>query len=362
MAVLLEKIQWSDQPLLTETIDAAWEAEVVSVMGMMPSSLRRAAASPWVRRAYFDAMRPAVRSLTDAQIELAALVTSQENACRYCYGVGRASMRMLGFTDEVIDQVEGRAQLAEADQREREMLAFCRNLARSKPRPSRDARRRLEEIGFTPIQVTELAYIVASAGLCNRMATLLAVPPELELERMVPPGNLWKKLSSWLPGHAPSKRPKPPSYPEPSAQGPFAVLTGILAGSPAAGVLQATLQGALESSTLPRRTALIMFAVIARTLDCDVCEAFAVDRLEEEAMPKAALTGVLATLASKDLTAEESLLVPWARETVWMPEEPKRIQERTRPLLEALGPTRVLEAIGTAAIANACVRLAMLLQ
>ena len=56
----------------------------------------------------------------------------------------------------------------------------------------------------------------------------------------------------------------------------------------------------------------------------------------------------------------EALLIPWARDTVWMPEQPARIQDRTRPLLDALGPEVLVEAVGAAALANGCVRLTML--
>jgi len=56
----------------------------------------------------------------------------------------------------------------------------------------------------------------------------------------------------------------------------------------------------------------------------------------------------------------EALIIPWARDTVWMPEQPKHIQTRTRPLLDALGPKVLVEAVGAAALANSCVRLTML--
>jgi hypothetical protein len=43
------------------------------------------------------------------------------------------------------------------------------------------------------------------------------------------------------------------------------------------------------------------------------------------------------------LSPAENLLLPWTRETVWMPEEPKRIQEHTRPLIRALGSDVALD-------------------
>jgi alkylhydroperoxidase family enzyme len=103
-----------------------------------------------------------------------------------------------------------------------------------------------------------------------------------------------------------------------------------------------------------------MFAVVARTLDCALCEINAAALLEDEGFARAQLAEVLATLGSPALTDAEALLVPWARDTVWMPEQPARIQERTRPLVDALGPETVIEAVGTAALANGCVRLTML--
>ena len=77
-----------------------------------------------------------------SEVELAGLVTSQENACRYCYGSARVRMKMIGFSDEMVDRIERNVQLVEAEPRERELVHFCRNLARSKPRPAgRRARR-----------------------------------------------------------------------------------------------------------------------------------------------------------------------------------------------------------------------------
>ena len=127
-------------------------------------------------------MRCPLAALGQAEVELAGLVTSQENACRYCYGSARGRMKMIGFSDEMIDRIERNVQLAEAEPRERELVLFCRNLARSKPRPSRQAREQLQRVGFSALETAELAFVVAAVGFCNRVSTLLAVPPELEME------------------------------------------------------------------------------------------------------------------------------------------------------------------------------------
>jgi uncharacterized peroxidase-related enzyme len=359
MPLLLEQLQWHE-PLAPETIDPAWEEEVRSVMGMMPGSLRRAASSPWVRRAYFDLVRSPMSAISVAEMELGGMVTSQENACRYCYGSARFRMKMIGFSDEMIDRIERNAQLVEADPRERELVRFCRNLARSKPRPSRQAREALQAVGFSALATAELAAVVALVGFCNRVSTLLAVPPELEMEAQATKmKGMWSRLTAWLPKRDAPRLP-PPVYPPPTFTGPYGSVIQALEGSPVAAVLEGTLNAAFASTRIPRRTMHLMFAVVARTLDCTLCESTAADLLVAEGCPRATLDEVLATLGSPALTEMEALLIPWARDTVWMPEQPARIQERTRPLLEALGPEVLVEAVGTAALANGCVRLTML--
>jgi uncharacterized peroxidase-related enzyme len=361
MALLLDQLQWLE-PLAPETSDPEWEAEVRGVFGgFVPGSLKRTAASAWVRRAYLDFVRTPQATLARPEAELAGLVTSQENACRYCYGSARVRMKMIGFTDEMIDRIERNAQLVEAEPRERELVHFCRNLARSKPRPSRQARAQMREVGFSDLQTAELAYMVAGVGFCNRVSTLLAMPPELEAEEEGKrTKGIWSKLSAWLPGKKPGMSLPPPDYPPPNFNGPYGSLVRALEGLPGAATLEAILNNAFTSQLLPRRTLCLTFAVVAHTLECQICETGAADLLDVEGFSRRELGEVLETLASPRLTETEALLIPWARDTVWMPEQPARIQERTRPLLEALGPAVLVEAVGAAALANACVRLTML--
>jgi len=361
MALLLDQLQW-DQPLAPEYPDPAWEGELAALMGgYVPGSLKRVASSRWVRTAYLDCVRSPLSALGRPEMELAGLVTSQENACRYCYGSARIRMKMIGFSDEMIDRIERNVQLAEAEPRERELVLFCRNLARSKPRPARAAREQMMKVGFSALETAELAFVVAAVGFCNRVSTLLAMPPEMGMEAE---GNkikgLWNKLSSWLPGKRQGITFPPLDYPAPNFQGPYGDVVRPLEASPAAAVLEVILNGAFSSDVLPRRTLTLMFAVVAHTLECATTEGDAAKLLDAEGFSRGELGDVLRTLGSPHLTEMEALLIPWARDTVWMPEQPARIQARTRPLLDALGPKVLVEAVGAAALANSCVRLAML--
>src|SRR5262245_34877263 len=290
MPLLVDQLQW-EQPLTPEFVDPAWEAEVRPLFGgFIPGVLKRTASSPWVRRTYFDFMRSPITSLTRAEIELAGLVTSQENACRYCYGSARVRMKMMGFTDEMVDRIERNVQLVEAEPRERELVQFCRNLARSKPRPARKAREQMRDVGFTDLQTAELAYAVSAMDFGNRVATLLAVPPELEMEAE---GNkakgIWQKLSSWVPGKKAERGLPPADYPPPTFKGPYADLVRSLEGSPTSSTLEAVLNRAFSSETLPRRTLSLIFAVIAHTLQCERCELVAGELLDAEGFSRSDL-------------------------------------------------------------------------
>jgi alkylhydroperoxidase family enzyme len=173
--------------------------------------------------------------------------------------------------------------------------------------------------------------------------------------------GLWNKLSAWLPSKTNTRgNIPPPDYPPPSFEGPYGSLVRALDGAPGGSVLETTLKNAFSSEALPRRTLALIFAVVAHTLECQLCETGAAELLEVEGFSRDELAEVLQTLASPRLTEMEALLIPWARDTVWMPEQPARIQARSRPLVDALGPQVYLEAVGGAALANGCVRLTML--
>ena len=200
---------------------------------------------------------------------------------------------MLGFTEEMVDRIERSAQLAEADPEERELVRFCRNLARSKPRPSRAARAILEAVGYSPLQTVELAWVTAAASFCNRVVDALAVPPELEMERAAPKLSLWDSLKSWLPGSEPAGPPAP-VYPPPTANGNAGrARRGCSMGLPGRPSSKATIQAALTTSTLPRRTVCLVFAVVAHTLGSSLCARAAAEALDREGFPREALDEVL---------------------------------------------------------------------
>ncbi len=350
-------IQWSD-PILPVVSDPPWEAEVKRRMKALPDFMRRVAPSPWLRQACLDWSLYQLTHLPQRLAEIGFLVTSQENSCRYCYGAARAQLRILGYSETLITGIERQAQLAELDDKERAFIRFCRNLARSKPRPGRAAREELVTMGYSPLAVTEIAFLIANFCFGNRITTLLACPPELGLERistnwLVRP--LWPLIRRQMRWHP----PPPPDPGLPEGDGVSAV-AATLRGLPAASIVQRSLTAAFLSDVIPRITKALMFAVIARALECQFCEREMRGFLELEGLLPAELEASLSTLSPPGHDPNAEALLTWARNTVHY--QPQEIQRQTRELLARVGPAQTLEAVGIAALANGTVRLAMLLE
>jgi alkylhydroperoxidase family enzyme len=124
--------------------------------------------------------------------------------------------------------------------------------------------------------------------------------------------------------------------------------------------MKTALDGAFASEVLGPKTKGLMFAVIARTLGCPHCEREARRMLADEGLDSAEVDAALATLQTNRLPSDQSDLLPWSRDTVSY--DTASIQRKTRALAASLGDAKLLEAIGVASLANATVRLAMLLE
>ena len=365
MAQLLDEIEWGE-PILPTTADPAWEAEVRRRVGRVGEIDRRVAANRWVRQACVD-----VTSLRPSQIpprlfNIALLVTAQENSCRYCYGAIRASMKISGYSEAFIRQIERDADLAGLDARDRAFTEFCRNLARARPRPAKQAFENLVQLGFPNAMATEIAFAIAMGCFYNRIGVLTACPPERGFERFAN-GPLGRAIGTVAPLVRPLTtlrwRATPPAT-QPTAElvsGPFGRVVATLTElPPAAQMMKAALDGAFDSPVLSHAVKALMFAVVGRSLDCSYSEGEARRLLESDCLESAEVDSAISSLTSTRLSAEESRLLPWVRDTVHYQTAP--IQNRTRAIAAELGGSMALEAIGVAALANATVRLAMLLQ
>lgn len=364
MAQLLQELEWS-APLLPPVADPAWEVEIRRRGGQVFDLDRRVSPCHWLRVAAFDTVSYVPLEIPPQLYRIGVMVVSQESACRYCYGANRALLKVLGYSEEFVQKIEREAHLAELDDKQRAYITFCRNLARSRPRPSRAARDALMAQGYSRSAVHEAAFTVSISCFYNRLATLLACPPSLTLERIAN-GPLrvlmagMMQLMNFLTRAKRARFAAPVLQAGQLAQGPFAPILQTLAGLPAASVMKNALEGAFAPSALSQPAKALMFAVVARTLACADCETSARGILEQQGATSDEIAAALANLQTPLLSEHENALLSWARGTVHY--ETAKIQRETRELGKLLGDAVLLEAIGVAALANGTVRMAMLLE
>jgi len=348
--------EWGDW-LPESPVPPALAAEVRRNMGVVPGWTRRLAPVPWVVRA---CSRLAKNVTAYAPLELLhpiVLVVSRDNSCRYCFGVQRTLMKTMGYADDYLDRLERDVELRELAPAQRAALDFARRLSRADPRPGARDLAQLAAAGYSRAAIAEIAYAAAAASVINRISTMVALPTDAMIARLDHP--LTRLVRPLIARMLRPRRAKPLAAP-PTDDGPCGAVVAALGDSPAAAAVRETIDAALASPVLPRRTKLLMMAVVARALGCGRSEAEARAMLATEGLDGAAVDDVLAHLGSPRLDAREALLVPFARESVRY--RNGDIQARTRALHDALGVEAAIEAVGIASLANGVCRLSVLLD
>ena len=150
----------------------------------------------------------------------------------------------------------------------------------------------------------------------------------------------------------------PPHPTDTPYDGPYHQLLEHLGDSDVAQVIIEAVRGVFEKSKLPHRTSLLMFATVARTLSCDICESVASALLQADGLTARSIDDILTHLAGEELNEIEAALIPWTRETVGY--QTHIMQQSTRKLSARIGPECTLEAIGVASVAKMVVRVALL--
>jgi alkylhydroperoxidase family enzyme len=343
MAKLLYEIEWAE-PLLAPRKPGSLEEEAQERL------------SPWLSKAVGSLSDP--DRISYAPFDLMGIsyfVASQENACRYCYGMARAVMKIAGFKEKQIQDLEHEASLA--DGLTRLVVEFARKLARSNPSPARRDQEALLAAGLSEEAACEIAAMVVKACFANRIATFLALPPNEAVERL--PDGLFGRIKGFFFSRKYGSRRAPP----PAGfrnEGPCARIIAAAGRNPTAAWLRELTDGWYASTLLPNRSKLLIMAVIARQLGSQLCEEEATEGLAREGFGPQETQGLLATLSGASMTQLEATLLRWTRETVWY--EPRAIQASTRRLLAEVGEERALEALGCAAFSNSLARLALVRQ
>jgi alkylhydroperoxidase family enzyme len=356
-AVSIDDVGWGECVVPAVAVDPGVASSVRRRMGGSPDWLTRVAPLPWLVDATCALVGKPFAYVRPELVDMIVLVVSQDNSCRYCYGVQRTIMRILGYPDDQVDRMLRDLHLADVSPAERTALDFARRVSRANPLPTHADFEAVVRAGMRPLAVAEVAAIAAGASFSNRTATLLALPPEsIEDASRTPLFRIMRPLVAWRMRPRP-KSPLPP--PEPN-DGPCARLIAALGDSPSASALRSIIDAAWASDVLPRRTKALMLAVIARAMGCAYGEQEARAFVAAEGLIADDVEEVLSTLGSPRLDARERRLVPFARETVRY--QAATIQARFRDVCRDFTSAEILETAGIVALANAACRLSVVLD
>lgn len=357
---LLLDVEW-EESFLEPVRDPQLERWARSEAGYPPSDgLRALVPCPWLARAAVKLPGLALAHLDHDQADLVTLVVSRDNSCRLCYAGARNLLRIAGMRPEQIDRLEEGLLSAELQTGPQLALDFARRLSRSNPPPSKDDQKALIEIGYTPDQIRELAYVTADYVFINRATTFTAAPNQRQ--EWLAGGRSMSLLRFFLKGVLRQRRRPARAVPLPDdlERRPFAGLLRGLDGLPAAPKLLEILEEAWSSPLLSQRAKALAFAVVARGLQSRECEREAVRVLAEEGLEAAEVEDILAHLGSPELDPTETTVLRFARETIWY--QPAPIQRLGREVNAQIGTPAFLELVGITSLANAFARLAFVLE
>jgi alkylhydroperoxidase family enzyme len=355
MAGALAHVSW-ESCLIDPQRDRALETYARRKMGMPFPTLRYFTPVPWLARALID-LHPEFGLLMHLdlhQADVLTLVVSQENSCRFCYAVIRMLLWAQGMSEARIQRIEQKLSGDEVTPKTAAAIAFGRRQSRVGPQAAREARQALRDAGFSDAEMKEVAFVVGLTDFMNRVNTIPAIPSHT-LERM--PGQIHMRLLRPLLKRMMAKQrvrgaatplAQPPAY-------PYGRLIEAYAGLPIAPVLGRTIEDMWESPILTRRAKLLMLAVIARGLGCEVCAIEIGEALRQEGLDDAAQSEVLSHLDAPGLDDIERGLLRFARETIWY--EPAVLQRRARALRDVLSGPQFIEAVGVASLANGLCRM-----
>ena len=358
----LATVEW-DTCVLEPHPDRELEAYVRRGFGTVPSSVAYFTQAPWIVHAMLSMSRVASPlAHVDQQLaEVIGLVVSQDNSCRYCYGVQRLMLRVFGVAEARIQRLEQGLLDAEIDPRAKAALDFARRLSRAAPLVSGGDADGLLATGWSPTGIRELAFESSFHVFMNRLMTVPAIPyaPAERLGDI--PGLRWFGPLIRFSVMRRIRRARARSCRcHRAIRGTVRVSRARAGWARRARALRETLNAAFASTPPSRRAKGLVFAVVARGLDRPQASRESAGLLAGEGLPEAKLETILQHLGSPELDPIESALVPFARGTIRG--RPVQLQQHARALRERLMPEQVVEAIGVAALANVVGRLGVVTQ
>ena len=162
--------------------------EVQEKAGFVPNVFLALAHRPAEWRAFFayhdTLMLKETPALSKAEREMIVVATSATNACLYCVVAHGALLRIYDKDPLIADQVAINPHKAGLSPKRRAMLDFALKVAHEAKDIGDSDFVALRAQGFDDEDIWDIGAIAAFFGLSNRMATMLAMPPNAEFYLM----------------------------------------------------------------------------------------------------------------------------------------------------------------------------------
>lgn len=357
----ISEIEW-EACLLEPRPNPALEQRMQRETGRPGQLMRYFEGSPWLADTI---VRLSIQHKTHLHIDAdladhIGLVISQDNSCRFCFGMARAFLRVTGVSEARIARMEEDQLTGDFQPRERAILDFSRRLSRGRPLLEPSDVAQLHDIGLSQMEIAEVIGLCLNHLFFNRLATLVALPP-FQLEKF--PDQWWVRLLRPIIAYK-FRRMQHTSAEtrllDEQKSGPGAAIINALDGLPVARDLRSVIDGMWLNAPLSSRTVSLIYAVVAYALGSTHCVAEARARLQEDGLESSDIDQILAHLSSPRLSEIETVLVPFARETVWY--KPAQIQRRCAEIQAQIRRDEFLHFVGVVSIVNALCRCAFVAE
>lgn len=331
-------------------------------VGFVPRMVPYLSPHPWVPRAVLFLVAPRLEALDEDLCMQICFVVARDNACRYCYGSLRTFLRVAGYSESELDRLEDELYLRGQQGPERDALTFALQISKGRLQHEETVAA-LRDGGYGPTALREMAGSALLDTLTTRVATMLAVPIDVDLEARTAPWYfdvlqplLRPLLAGWQRLGAASD---PPLAPE-AVEGPLAPWLVRLSGTHVGRLLHdLTNEWLHHHPALSLRTKLLILAVVGRALSQDELNDRVRDLLSERGgLSREAVEAAVTHLRGDALSDRAAGLLRLARESVRY--EPQRLQPLVREHTANLSRAETIDAVATIGLSNALARLCML--
>ena len=106
MAYSLDQIDWCDVPLLPAIADPAWEREVVRRFGFASNLAKYLTPVRWLMDAEQIGEARVTPGISVPLRAFISMVVAMDSSCRHCYGAFRSMLKILGYPEGLIRELE----------------------------------------------------------------------------------------------------------------------------------------------------------------------------------------------------------------------------------------------------------------